>query len=89
MSIYEIIITVILLIAYSVFSVWAITKFKKLSTEIAGSLCLAAGGSWGLSIRSNRRCGDLMDREGFAYYRRHCTGRRNIRKLERVNVNEI
>lgn len=44
MSIYEIIITVILLIAYSVFSVWAITKFKKLSTEIAGSLCLAAGG---------------------------------------------
>ena len=44
MSIYEIIITVILLIAYSVFSVWAITKFKKLSTGIAGSLCLAAGG---------------------------------------------
>lgn len=43
MSIYEIIITVILLIAYSVFSVWTITKFKKLSTEIAGSLCLAAG----------------------------------------------
>ena len=44
MSIYEIIITVVLLIAYSVFAVWAITKFKKLSTGIAGSLCLAAGG---------------------------------------------
>ena len=44
MSIYEIIITVVLLIAYSVFSVWAITKFKKLSTGIAGSLCLASGG---------------------------------------------
>lgn len=44
MDTYEIIVTVILLIAYSVFSVWAITKFKKLSTGIAGSLGLAAGG---------------------------------------------
>lgn len=51
--------------------------------------CAWRRGSWGLSIQSNRRCGDLMDREGFAYYRRHCTGRRNIRKLERVNANEI
>lgn len=44
MNTYEIIVTVILLIAYSAFSVWAITKFKKLSTGIAGSLCLATGG---------------------------------------------
>lgn len=44
MDTFEIIITVILLIAYSAFSVWAITKFKKLSTGIAGSLCLAVGG---------------------------------------------
>jgi hypothetical protein len=42
--VFEIIITVILLLVYSVFSVWAITKFKKLSTGLAGSLCLAAGG---------------------------------------------
>ena len=44
METFEVIITVILLIAYSVFSAWAITKFKKLSTGITGSLCLAAGG---------------------------------------------
>lgn len=43
MDAFEIIITVICLIAYTAFSVWAITKFKKLSTGIAGSLCLAAG----------------------------------------------
>lgn len=44
MNTYEIIVTVILLVAYSAFSVWVITRFKKLSTGIAGSLCLAAGG---------------------------------------------
>ena len=44
MNTYELIVTVILVIAYTVFSVWAVTKFKKLSTGIAGSACLAAGG---------------------------------------------
>jgi hypothetical protein len=44
MNTYEIIVTVILLVAYSVFSVWTITRFKKLSTGIAGSLCIATGG---------------------------------------------
>lgn len=44
MDTFEIIVTVILLLAYSAFSVWVITRCKKLSTGIAGSLCLAAGG---------------------------------------------
>ena len=44
MDTFELIITVILLIVYSGFSVWAITKFKKISTGIAGSACLAVGG---------------------------------------------
>ncbi len=43
MDTFEIIITIVCLIAYTVFSIWAITKFKKLSTGIAGSICLAAG----------------------------------------------
>ena len=44
MNTYELIVTVILVIAYTVFAVWAVTKFKELSTGIAGSTCLAAGG---------------------------------------------
>lgn len=40
---FEIYATVIGLIAYTAFSVWAITKFKTLFTGVAGSLCLATG----------------------------------------------
>lgn len=43
METFEIIITVVCLIAYAIFSVWAITKCQKLSTGIASSICLAAG----------------------------------------------
>lgn len=43
MGTFEIVITIICLIAYTIFAVWAITKCKKLSTGIASSICLAAG----------------------------------------------
>ena len=41
---FELFITVILMIAYSVFSIWVINRFTKLSSGIIGSICLAAGG---------------------------------------------
>lgn len=43
METFKLVTTIILMIAYSGFSIWAVTRFKKLSTGIAGSLCLAAG----------------------------------------------
>ena len=44
MNTFEAVVTVVLVIAYTAFSVWAMTQFRKISTAIAGSLCLAAGG---------------------------------------------
>ena len=32
------------MVAYTIFSVWAMKKFKSLSTGIVGGTCLAAGG---------------------------------------------
>ncbi|MCH5314749.1 MAG: hypothetical protein J1E81_02455 [Eubacterium sp.] len=43
METFKIIVLVICLIAYTGFAVWAVTKFNKVSTGIAGSLCLAGG----------------------------------------------
>lgn len=43
METFEIIITIICLLAYTIFAVWAISKCKKLSTGIASTICLAAG----------------------------------------------
>lgn len=44
MDTFKIIVTVVCIIAYTVFSVWAIRKINKLSASIAGSVGLAVGG---------------------------------------------
>lgn len=44
METFKIIVTVICIIAYTIFSVWAIKKINTLTLSIAGSIGLAAGG---------------------------------------------
>ncbi len=44
METYIMVVTIICMIAYTIFSVWAMKRFKSLSTGIIGGTCLAAGG---------------------------------------------
>lgn len=40
---FELIVLAICMVAYTIYAVWQMTKFQKLSTGIAGAACLAAG----------------------------------------------
>ena len=40
---FELIILAICMIGYTIYAVWQMTKFKKLSTGIIGATCLSAG----------------------------------------------
>ena len=40
---FELIVLIVCMISYTIYAVWQMTKFKRLSTGIVGATCLTAG----------------------------------------------